>query len=253
LEGSLTIRGGKAIKASYIKGAVEVDSMQADINLKEITGTALVKNPYGPIDVSSISQTLRIDSDHNEIRARQVSDITIEAPGSKINVDTVKGNANVSAIKGRIIISSVSGSLLVRGENTYVDSSNIRGAIDISTTNATVSVKGFSGSARVSTTLSDVTLVAAADQKDDIVVNNEIGEIKVILPTTANFQVDAMSTNGMIRPVGFSEYVEPTRERLALTVGRGGPMVKLKTTVRPIIIQLGKDSQTGGSKNVSWE
>jgi hypothetical protein len=80
-------------------------------------------------------------------------------------------------------------------------------------------------------------LQAAGDPAGDIVVQNNHGQIKLVLPPSSQFRLDAQTASGQIQPIGFGELGDRVRDSLIAALGSDGPSIKLRTSYKNIIIQ----------------
>ena len=118
----------------------------------------------------------------------------------------------------------------------------MRGPVEVKTSHGEVVLKNFFESVDVETSYRDVTLIAGEEPVADIEVDNLHGEIKLVLPQSSQFKLDASSQGGHVRPVGFNELPVKARDGLVTMRGLDGPEIKLKTTYKNITIQAGNSS-----------
>jgi len=119
-----------------------------------------------------------------------------------------------------------------------VNADEIKGSVSIETTHGAVVVKNFYEAVRVETSYRDVILSTTTEPTCDIEVQNDHGQIKLELPSSSRFHLDAQTPNGQIQPIGFNQ-LEKVRNSLVGELGFDGPSIKLKTSFKNIIIQAG--------------
>jgi len=85
--------------------------------------------------------------------------------------------------------------------------------------------------------------MSSVEPVGNIDVENSYGQIKVILPQSSRFNLDAESANGQVLQTGFDQLQRTAREILAAVLGVGGPTIKLRTSYRNIIIQASASRQ----------
>jgi hypothetical protein len=119
----------------------------------------------------------------------------------------------------------------------------------VDTSHGNVVVKNFYEGVEVRTSYRDVTLIAAGPPVDDIRVNNDHGEIRLVLPESSQFALDASSESGQVRQVGFGTIAQKGRDALRAVLGSDGPTITLRTSFKNITIQATEARQavaTGG-------
>ena len=240
IEGDLTIAGAKRARISNVTGAVDLTSSTASngsVELRDIAGHVRVNAPFCKITAQGLNQTAELSTEHSSIDVTRAANLVIDAPHSDVRAKNIDGDVRVLSSNSNLQISSVAGSLQVQAQQSSVNAEDVKGSIAIETTHGDVVVKNFFEDVRVETSYRDVTLSTAAEPAGDIEVNNNHGQIKLLLPQSSRFNLDAESANGQIQPIGFSQLEPRMRNSLVSELGLAGPTIKLRTSFKKIIIQ----------------
>ncbi|HEX8183098.1 MAG TPA: DUF4097 family beta strand repeat-containing protein [Blastocatellia bacterium] len=250
IDGDVTINGAKRARISGITGALDLSSSNGSVELREISGPVHLEAPVSKIIAQGLSGGAELKTEHGNVDISNSADVLIDAQHSGVRAKNINGNLQVSSSHGGIQATSISGELVVQSEQASVIAEDVRGPIDIQTSHGEVVVKNFYESVHVETSFKDVTLVTANQPTGNIEVDNNHGEIKLVLPQSSQFQIEASSENGQIKPVGFNELSPRGRDRLTGALG-DGPSIKLKTSYKNIIIQASGPRQAQASALVN--
>jgi hypothetical protein len=137
----------------------------------------------------------------------------------------------------------------VAAERCSVNADEIRGSVDVQTSHGGVVVKNFYEAVDVRTSYRAVTLISTMQTYDKISVENDHGEIKLVLPESSEFVLDASSQSGQVRPVGFNALAQKGRDSLAGILGSDGPTIRLRTSFKNITIQASGPRQAVADRN----
>ena len=240
IEGDLTVAGAKRARISNVTGAVNLTAGTASngaVELRDISGHVRVNAPFCRIVAQGLDQTAELSTEHASVDVTRAANLVIDAPHSDVRARNITGDLRVLSSNSKLQFSSIAGQLEVHAEQTSVNADDVRGSVAIETTHGDVTLKNFFEDVRVATSYRDVTLTTAAEPRGDIDVKNNHGQIKLVLPQSSRFHLDAESANGQIQPIGFSQLEQRTRNNLVSELGLDGPMIKLRTSFKKIIIQ----------------
>jgi DUF4097 and DUF4098 domain-containing protein YvlB len=245
IDGDLTIDGAKHARISNVAGALELTASNGAVELHDISGPVRVDAPFCRIVAQGLDQTAELKTQHaSVVDVSRAADVIIDAPHSDIRVKDIHGDLRVLSSNSDIQIAGVAGELQVQGEQCSVNADNLRGYAAIETSHGEVVLKNFYEGVHVETSYRDVTLTPAGEPAGDIDVQNNHGQIKVVLPQSSRFHLDAESANGQIQPLGFSQLDQKVRNTLVTALGGDGPTIKLRTSYKNIIIQASAARQT---------
>ena len=193
--------------------------------------------PFCRIVAVGLDQNTELKTQHASVDVSRAAELTIEAPNSDVRVKNISGDLRVSSSNSELQLASITGDLEVQAEQSSVNADEIRGAVSIQTSHGEIVVKNFYEGVRAETSYRDVTLIAGGEPTGDIDVQNNHGQIKLLLPQSSRFQLDAESANGQIQPIGFNQLEQTVRNSLVAAMGLDGPTIKLRTSYKNIIIQ----------------
>jgi DUF4097 and DUF4098 domain-containing protein YvlB/uncharacterized membrane protein HdeD (DUF308 family) len=242
ISGDLRVSGAKNARVSQVSGALELNASNGQIELRNLGGPVEVSAAFSKITAQDLTSWAEIKTEHGGVKVLRALDVAIEAPFSDVRADNIAGNLHISSSQSEVQFHSISGEVVVTAQQSSVTGDDLRGSVEIETSHGAVNLKNFYEGIRVSTSYRDVTLVAAAEPVGDIVVDNSHGEIKLTIPLSSEFQLDASSESGQVRSVGFREFPQNARDSLLAVVG-DGPRIKLKTSYKNITIQANASRQ----------
>ncbi|HJZ69043.1 MAG TPA: DUF4097 family beta strand repeat-containing protein [Blastocatellia bacterium] len=237
IQGNLVIKGAKRARVSKVSGGVQLSANNGSVELRDISGPVHVEAPFCRIVAQGLDQSAEFKTEHAGVDVTQAADVVIDAPHSDVRARSINGDLRVSSSNSSIHVNSISGELEVQAEQSSVNADDVHGAVDIETTHGDVSVKNFYEAVRIDTSYRDVVLMTSVEPAGDIDVENSYGQIKLVLPQSSRFHLDAESANGQVLQTGFDRLQQRVREILAAVLGEGGPTIKLRTSYKNIIIQ----------------
>lgn len=247
IEGNLTVTGAKRARVSNVAGSVDIAASTGSngaVDLRDISGPVRVNAPFCRIVAQGLEQTAELNTEHASVDVTRTADIVIDAAHSDVRAKNINGDLRVLSSNSNLHISSVAGELEVQAEQSSVNVEDVKGSVAIETTHGDVVVKNFYEGVHVETSYRDVVLMSAVEPSGDIDVQNNHGQIKVVIPQSSRFHLDAESANGQIQPIGFSQLEQRARNSLVTALGLDGPTIKLRTSYKNIIIQASAARQT---------
>jgi DUF4097 and DUF4098 domain-containing protein YvlB/uncharacterized membrane protein HdeD (DUF308 family) len=237
LDGDLTVTGARRARISNVSGGLRLSGSNGEVDVRDISGEVYVECPFSRIVAQGIDQSAELKTEHASVDVSRASNVTISAPHSDVHARNIDGDLHILSSNSSIQIASIAGELQIAADKCSVNADDVRGSVAIKTSNGEVIVKNFYEGVRVETSYHDVVLQAAADPGGDIEVQNNHGLIKLVLPQSSQFRLDAQSASGQIQPIGFGELGQRARESLIAALGSDGPSIKLRTSYKNIIIQ----------------
>jgi DUF4097 and DUF4098 domain-containing protein YvlB len=193
IKGNATLRLDGDVTAKNITGNVQVEGSVDDGNISDISGTLDFNAGYnGNLQLAHISQRLHLKSVRTDLQLAKL-DGEINMGHGDVRATSLSGPVKLNTRSNEVHLEDVSGEVSVENRNGVVELKTKAplGAIDIS---------------------------------------NVHGGIELDLPESANFRLDAQSTNGNIDVSDFSLKVDNSgRDGTARgTVGKGGPDIRLR-------------------------
>ena len=247
IDGDLTVTGAKNARISNVVGTLDLTASAASngsVDLRDMSGPVRVNAPFCRIVAQGLDQTAELKTEHASVDVTRAAEVVIDAPHSNVRAKNINGDLRVSSSNSNLQLSSISGELEVQAEQSSVNVEDVKGSVAIETTHGDVVVKNFYESVRVETSYRDVTLMTGVEPAGDIDIQNNHGQIKLVLPQSSRFHLDAESANGQIQPIGFNQLEQRVRNSLVTALGLDGPTIKLRTSYKNIIIQATAARQT---------
>jgi DUF4097 and DUF4098 domain-containing protein YvlB/uncharacterized membrane protein HdeD (DUF308 family) len=237
LDGDLTVSGARNARISALAGALNLGGRNGAVDLREISGEVRVDAPFSRITAQGFYQSAELKTEHASVDISRAEDVTVNAPHCDVHARNISGDLRIVSSNNSIQLLSITGNVQVDAEQCSVNADDVHGTVVIKTSHGDVAVKDFYEGVQVETSYRDVTLQAAGDPAGDIVVQNNHGQIKLVLPQSSQFRLDAQTASGQIQPIGFGELGERVRDSLIAALGSDGPSIKLRTSYKNIIIQ----------------
>lgn len=251
INGDVTITGAKDARLTGIGGTVDLSGNNGAVELRDIAGQVHVDAPFSRISAQGLAEMAELKTQHASVKLVRASDVIIEAPHSDVQAESISGDLHISSSHSNIQVKAVTGQFQVEAEQSSVTAEDVRGQIDIDTSHGEVVVRNFDEGVSVRTSYRNVSLITAVQPIGDIDVENNHGEIKLVLPPSSEFQLDAQSQGGQVKPIGFSDIPQRTRDSITAILGSDGPTIRLKTSYKNITIQAGGNRQTQASQIVN--
>lgn len=245
--GDLIITGAKNARISSVTGSAQVGASNGSVDIRDVSGELGVSAPFCRINAQGLGAEAEIKTEHGSVRIARAADVFIEAPHSDVRAENIGGDLHLESSHSDIQLRSISGEVVVGAEQSAVTAEEIRGSIEVDTSHRDVVIKNFYESVTVLTSYKNVTLVSAGQPVGDIKVENNHGEIKLLLPPSSQFRLDASSANGQVKYVGFSDNSQTRRDSLYAVLGEDGPKIKLRTSYKSITVQANGARQTPSS------
>jgi uncharacterized membrane protein HdeD (DUF308 family) len=237
IRGNLSIRGAKHAKVSGVSGALTLVAGNGSVELRDITGPVEVDAPFCRITAQGLGERAAIKTEHASVKVVRASDLTIEAPYSDVRTEEISGDLQIVSSQSDVHVRAISGELTVSAEKSSVAVEEVQGPAVIETSHGSVTVKNFLDALRVHTSFRSVTLITTTPPTADVEVSNDHGEIKVVLPESSQFALDALSEGGQVKQIGFGPAQQARRGILVSQVGAAGPSLRLRTSFKSIIVQ----------------
>ena len=260
--GEVTVRG--------TSGDTNLTTTSGDITADHVNGTLTINCTSGSVRASQISARLSAHTTSGDITATDVrDDATVNSTSGDLRVEKVGGRLNAHATSGTVSVKDISGDAMLESISDSVTAENIKGRVTITTVSADVTVRNVQEGARINAvsgtinvtqtkgliearTTSGSVIVRDVDSHDiqigshsgDVTFSGSIyddgrysfesfnGSIALLIPTNANFSLNATTFNGSIEtdfpitiPPGTTQTNRP--KRLQGAYGNGGAQLKI--------------------------
>jgi Toastrack DUF4097 len=211
----------RGVSISYEIEAPQQTQLKASSGSGDVTADGF----RGPVTASSGSGDVRASDIGDELSASTGSgDVRVDSVRGEVHISTGSGGIQATGIAGRFYLSTGSGDVRLTEAADGADSAGGK----VSTGSGSVQVAGVNGSLRIGTGSGDITAQGRAT--GDWSLGTGSGTVVVRLPAQASFNIDAHTDSGRIL-THRSVTVQGTFPKGTLrgVVGRGGPLVKLRT------------------------
>jgi DUF4097 and DUF4098 domain-containing protein YvlB len=194
-----------------IKGDASLHVRSGSINAKNVAGNVQVEGSVEDSTISDVSGTLDFNAGYN-------GNVQLARVGQRLHFKSIRTDLQLARLEGEINMghgdlraSSVSGPVKLSTRSNEVHLENVSGEVEIDNRNGIVELR-------------------AKAPLGNIDISNVHGGIELDLPESANFRLDAQSTNGNIDVADFSVSVDNSRRDATArgAVGKGGPDIRLR-------------------------
>jgi DUF4097 and DUF4098 domain-containing protein YvlB len=228
------------------KVALSVNTHHGDITVSERDGNVDLTTDHGDINLDQVKGDAAVHLRHGSISAKDVGgNVTLDGNISNTNISDVRGMVTMTGTYwGDMELARIAKQVRFNTSRTDLQFSRLDGEFNMQPDDLRAS--GITGPFRLETKskgvhLEDTTgdihiqdrnapIELRPKMAGAIEVNNTHGEIKVMLPANAAFQLDAQSLGGEIEN-DFGIKVDNSRRDSTAkgTVGKGGPAITLRT------------------------
>jgi uncharacterized membrane protein HdeD (DUF308 family) len=248
INGSVTVTGAKSIKLADVKGSVTANANNGSVDLRRVSGIVKIESSYRNITLQDLQESATIKTNHGNVQINNAANVNITAPFTEINASNIKGDLQIESSNDEIRATSVSGDIIIKADRADITAEDILGDVNISNAHGEVSVKNFHQGVTVESTYRDILLTTSEAIVGEINVQNSHGEIRMVLPSAGSFHLDAESEKGQVKAKGFDDFFQMNKSSMNFVKGTNGPLIKLRTTYRDIIVQASglRQAQTNG-------
>jgi len=225
---SLMTRHGD-LTVSQRAAEVNLESLHGDIKAEDVKGNVTVRMRHGDAVIKNVTGDLTADG--------YISDISIsDIKGAVTLTGTYMGSIQLAKIDKQVRFNSTRTDLQMarlQGDLT-MDRGDLRvtsatGPFKLDAQTKDVHLEEVTGDIRIDNRRGSVELRASAPL-GSVEVSNVRGDIEISVPDKSGFQVEAASDNGEIQSDFDLTIDNKARNATAKgTVGKGGPMLRLKT------------------------
>jgi hypothetical protein len=226
---AMTVRG--EIEVSDREGNVEVQTQRGNVTLEQITGNAQVHLRRGDMSVRNVKGDVRMEGRGDDINVADVTGV-LELQGDffgNTSIDRVGKGVRFKSSRTDLEFGKLDGNLAFDSGDLRAD--GISGPIRLETRSKDIHLENTSGDVHIENQNGEVEV--HPDPKaalGSIDIQNRKGAIRVTLPSTASFQLDAKATRGDIE----TDFNIPVNDndrdaRATGTVNKGGPRLQLTT------------------------
>jgi len=222
-------RNGR-VSVQDLTGDENIVNRFGDIEIQNINGEVRVENRNGGVTVEEVSDSVVINNSYSNTTAKNVGgNLEIETHHGSVDVSGVKGNAAITNSFAPINVENVQGSLTINGRNNSVQAQHVDGDLTVDSSYENVTVDDPKGAVKISSRNGEVTLSFEKPPQNDVTVRAQYGTVRLNLPSSSSFNVDARTEFGEIDSEfeGLSRDNSRRERLLAGQVGSGGPTIKI--------------------------
>jgi hypothetical protein len=222
-------RNGR-VSVQDLTGDENIINRFGDVEIQNINGEVRVENRNGGVTVEEVSDSVVINNSYSNTTAKNVGgNLQIETRNGSVDVSGVKGNAAITNSFAPINVENVRGSLTIKGRNNSVDAQHVDGDLTVDSSYENVTVDDPKGAVKISSRNGEVTLSFEKPPQKDVTVTAQYGTVRLDLPSSSFFNVDARTEFGEIDSEFDGLSRDKSRRERALTgqVGSGGPKIKI--------------------------
>jgi DUF4097 and DUF4098 domain-containing protein YvlB len=229
--------------------AVQVSNARGNVTVRDRTGDLLLNTAHGDVEVSGIQGDVKVNLRRGELRADNIDgNVDFSGSGNGVTISNATGVASVNGeIYGSINLSRIQKGVRFHSARSDMEIARLDGDMNLDhgdlrvnsaagpsrivTRAKDIQLSGVSGDLQVQDSNGDVEVRAANAPVGNISVDNKKGDLRVVLPASAGFNVNARTYGGDIS-TDFPELrVNSAGSQSSIngTVGKGGPEVRLNT------------------------
>jgi DUF4097 and DUF4098 domain-containing protein YvlB len=227
------------------KAAIEVHTQRGDVLVHDRTGNVQISTSRGDVTGKSINGGMVIEMRRGSVNLQNISgDVDITGRVDNATIADVGGRAELNGdFFGDTSLSKVAGAIAFKSprsevemarldgdlqmESDHLRASNLNGPVRIKTRSKDIHLSGVNGNVRVENANGSVSLQPT--QMGEIDIINRRGEVELVLPARAGFQMEAVTQRGNIQSdfEGIQITSDDDRSRAAGAVNGGGPRVQI--------------------------
>ena len=248
---SITVPSGTSVTGTVNHGDIQIHSLRAalsvtanhgDIDLSSISGpvqahinnadsSLSAHNINGPLDVEGRSLDLTLSDTHGPVSLHGdfFGTTHLERMNAPVSFHTSRTDLQFVGLSGELEITP----------NADLTANQIIGPVVLNTRNRNINLERVSGPLNITNRNGSITL-AIAQPIAPMMIENRNGDVDITLPTNAQFNVQAETTNADLEnDFGLSLTQEGERPKLIGTVGKGGPLLQVSTSQADISFRKG--------------
>jgi len=220
--GAATVRNRfGSIVAKKIQGAMQVSGGNGSVEIADVTGNLSVSNSFGTVEAAGVGGDASITNNNGAVTLDNVGgQAEVEGSFGKIRATKIKKGLRVRAQNGEVSAADVTGPANLRTSFGLAEADRIQGDLTVENANGGVHATAIQGFANIRTSFSQVLVDGVGGRVDvdnsngaievhvtpgkggacsPISLKNSFGPIRVFLPESGSYAVDARTSFGRIR------------------------------------------------------
>ena len=227
-EGALKINGNRGdVTVDGLTGNAELHMRGGDLNVRNLKGDVTLEGSAGSINVQDVSGALSIDGDQSDVQLSKIGK-GVRYKSSRTDLEFTKLDGSMSMDIGDLHANAITG------------------PFHVETRNKDIRLKDVTGDVRVKNSNGDVE-VQPKTPFGNLEITNKSGSIRVAVPASGNYTVDARSIRGDIEnDFNLSASDQNNEARASGVINKGGLRLTLNNEHGTIEIRKG---ELGSSHN----
>lgn len=237
--------------------SVDLNTHRGDVKVRTRDGSVRITTPHGDVDVQDVTGNSQVTMRHGDLRAENVSGaFDLDGSLSDLDLNNIGGPVRITAeVLGSIKLTALKKGVQFHSSRTDMQMDALRGELNmdrgdlrvaqcdgfqVTTRSKDIFLDDVSGDVRVSNTNGQVGVHVGQLPLGNIRVDNLRGDVELVVPANANFDVSASSRRGEVRSDDFPAVrVEANRGLTSATgtVGKGGAHVEITSDVGNVQIR----------------
>jgi hypothetical protein len=196
------------ISVEDVTGNVDVDQRKGDIHVSKVTGDVAVQARANDTTISDVAGALRLDGEY-------FGGITVSKIAKGVKFHTSRTDMEVAKLDGDLTM-----------DGGDLRANNMAGPVKVLTRSKDIHLDDLSGDLRIEN--SNSTIEVHSNKLGIIEIANRKGDVQLVVPEKADFQVDLRTRNGDISSdFGLKVTSEHNDSTATGSVGTGGPKVQV--------------------------
>ena len=220
-----------SVEISGLTGDQNLTNAFGEVTLQNISGRVQIRNRNDRVIVEDITGATEIVNEFGNVEGRRINgSVGVRDRNATVELDEIKGDAKVSNAFGSTSAKNIQGSLSVDTRNGGVDAINVGSDVTVDNQFENVKLEDVKGVVNVKNRNGSVELRYLQPPKNNIRVSNQFGDVKVVLPASSAFSIDARTRYASVSSdfEGLTRRDEPERGGLTGQVGSGGPEIRIE-------------------------
>src|SRR4051812_14029975 len=225
------------------KAPLDLMTMRGELEVRDRDGDLKLHNSRGSITLENVNGNIDLHERRGDLNAQKIGgDMNIDGANMGVNISDVTGGVTITADANDLQFSNIGKGVRYKSSRTDLELAKLDGSMNLSreelrangivgpfrldTRDKDIRLEDVSGSARIKNSRGAVEF-RPRGPFGNVEIENSRGTLRIALPTSGNFQVEASSHHGDIR----SDYelnVTGGRDAHASgTINKGGAQVQL--------------------------
>jgi hypothetical protein len=199
--------------------------------LGEITLTRSEANGVLELDLVVPRNWKRHGSANLDVRVPRGLGVEVAASNGRVLIEGLRAAVKAHSSNGSVSVIDTVGDIVVHTSNAKVECDGTRGRLIARSSNGKIELQEHRGSVDAATSNGLIDAEIQEIGREGVTLSTSNGRIALRLPEQIDADVDLHVDNGVVR--NDRSLVRATREtngRVRGTLGKGGPMIKLRTT-----------------------